>query len=348
MFNNIAKIQVNKDLSIAEAMRILNTYASEILLVVDNKQLIGTITDGDIRRGILANLSLDRPIKEIMNHNPSYLYEGAIHDDYVELINSKAIEQIPILNANNEVIDLINIKDLFHQPAISSSAVLMAGGLGTRLMPLTENIPKPLLKINGKPILQIIIENLRDQGINSFWICVNYKSEMIKEYFKDGSNFNVSIHYIEEAKQLGTIGALSLLDTNTITGPLIVMNGDLLTKVNFPNLIKYHNNNKSDLTVAVKEFYLQVPYGVINAEEHIVKGIDEKPSFRFLVNAGIYCIEPYIIQYIPKNQYYDLNSLINNIISHKKIVSSYPVFEYWKDIGQMEDFIDAQSEYRKP
>lgn len=220
----------------------------------------------------------------------------------------------------------------------------MAGGLGTRLRPLTQDIPKPLLKVGNKPILETIIKNFANHGFVNITISLNYKGEMIKDYFGDGSNFGVNIDYVEENMRLGTAGALSLIE-NKPNEAFFVMNADLLTDVNFSHLLDFHSFSNSDATMCVREYEYQVPYGVIEVEESNVTSIVEKPIQKFFVNAGIYVLSPKVFDYIPKNEFYDMPTLFNTFIEKEKRVISFPIHEYWLDIGRMSDFEQAQSEY---
>jgi NDP-sugar pyrophosphorylase family protein len=220
----------------------------------------------------------------------------------------------------------------------------MAGGLGTRLRPLTDDIPKPLLKVGNKPILETIIRNFAEHGFVNITISLNYKGDMIKDYFGDGSDFGVNIDYVEENKRLGTAGALSLLKENPHE-PFFVMNGDLLTDVNFSHLLDFHSFGNSTATMCVREYEYQVPYGVIQTKDSDITSIVEKPIQKFFVNAGIYVLSPSVFNDIPENEFFDMPTLFNILIEKQKKVSSFPIHEYWLDIGRMSDFEQAQSEY---
>jgi NDP-sugar pyrophosphorylase family protein len=220
----------------------------------------------------------------------------------------------------------------------------MVGGLGSRLWPLTENTPKPMLKVGDKPIVQTIIERFCEYGFVNIVMCVNYKSHIIQDYFGDGSEFGVNIEYIFEEERMGTAGALSLL-RSIPEGPFFVMNGDLLTNVNFEHLLTYHTESEAYATMCVREYDFQVPYGVVNIEGHNILSIEEKPVHRFFVSAGIYMLSPEAIRHIPENKFYDMPTLFEKLIEYKEKVVSFPIREYWLDIGRIEEYERANNEF---
>ena len=220
----------------------------------------------------------------------------------------------------------------------------MVGGLGSRLRPLTETTPKPMLKVGNKPILQTIVEKFAEYGFSDIIMCVNYKSNIIQDYFGDGSAFGVSIEYILEEQRMGTAGALSLL-TSSPHEPFFVMNGDLLTNVNFEHLLDYHINQHALATMCVREYDFQVPYGVVNVEGNLIRSIVEKPIHKFFVSAGIYMLSPEVIDYIPKNEFYDMPTLFEALMNKDQRTISFPIREYWLDIGRMEEYERANNEY---
>jgi len=236
------------------------------------------------------------------------------------------------------------IEELIKPKEKTNKVVLMVGGLGTRLRPLTENTPKPMLKVGNKPILQTIVEKFAEYGYTNIVMCVNYKSHIIQDYFEDGSKFGVSIKYILEEQRMGTAGALSLLKEKP-TESFFVMNGDLLTNVNFEHLDNYHILNHSMGTMCVREYDFQVPYGVVNIDGSRILSIEEKPTHKFFVSAGIYMLSPEVLDYIPQNQFYDMPTLFEKLISENKNVISFPLREYWLDIGRIEEYKKANEEY---
>ena len=342
---NIDGIKLNINSTIKEALKIIDSGAMRIALVVDsNNKLLGTLSDGDIRRGLLKNLSLDDTIEDLYFKNPTIASINDSNERIIQKAISKQVYQIPVVDDEGIVVDIVNLATLLNITKKRNRVILMAGGLGTRLRPLTQDIPKPLLKVGNKPILETIIKNFANHGFVNITISLNYKGEMIKDYFGDGSNFGVNIDYVEENMRLGTAGALSLIE-NKPNEAFFVMNADLLTDVNFSHLLDFHSFSNSDATMCVREYEYQVPYGVIEVEESNVTSIVEKPIQKFFVNAGIYVLSPKVFDYIPKNEIYDMPTLFNTFIEKEKRVISFPIHEYWLDIGRMSDFEQAQSEY---
>lgn len=341
----INKIKLTPDSTIKEALKIIDSGAIQIAIVVDKEdKLLGTITDGDIRRGILNNLSLDDSIKTLIFKNPTTAKISDTKEDILKKALAKKLHQIPIVDDLNRVISIKEIGELVRPQTKSNKVLLMVGGLGTRLRPLTENTPKPMLKVGNRPILQTIVEKFAEYGFINITMCVNYKSQIIKDFFGDGSQFGVNIEYILEEERMGTAGALSLLDS-TPSEPFFVMNGDLLTNVNFENLHDYHLNNKSIATMCVREYDFQVPYGVVNLDDNKIMSIEEKPVHKFFVSAGIYMLSPQALKYIPENKFYDMPTLFEKLIQMNEKIVSFPLREYWLDIGRIEEFEKANNEY---
>ena len=342
---SIDGIKLNINSTIKEALKIIDSGAIRIALDVDSdNKLLGTLSDGDIRRGLLKNLSLNDTIEDLYSKSPTIASVNDSNERIIQKAISKQVYQIPVVDDEGIVVDIVNLATLLNITKKRNRVILMAGGLGTRLRPLTQDIPKPLLKVGNKPILETIIKNFANHGFVNITISLNYKGEMIKDYFGDGSNFGVNIDYVEENMRLGTAGALSLIE-NKPNEAFFVMNADLLTDVNFSHLLDFHSFSNSDATMCVREYEYQVPYGVIEVEESNVTSIVEKPIQKFFVNAGIYVLSPKVFDYIPKNEFYDMPTLFNTFIEKEKRVISFPIHEYWLDIGRMSDFEQAQSEY---
>lgn len=327
--------------TILEAIKALDRTAMKIVLVVDSEgRLKGTITDGDVRRGILRNVALTDSVSRIMNEHPLTGRTDQSSETILELMKARQLYQIPVLDSAGHLVRLEVLDELLKGQKRENPVVLMAGGKGTRLYPLTESCPKPLLKVGDKPILERILEDFVTQGFHEFFIAVNYKAQMIVDYFGDGSKWGVNIRYLHEDQELGTAGALSLLPERP-SKPLILMNGDLLTEINFHRLLEFHDENNSDATMCIRQYEFQVPYGVVDVEDHALKGLDEKPVHRFFVNAGIYTLEPWVLDRIPKNQRCDITDLFRNLLKEKHRASVFPIREYWRDIGQLDDFEQA-------
>jgi len=344
---NIDKIKVTPSSSIKEALKIIDTGAIKIALVVDNEdKLVGTLTDGDIRRALLNGKTLEDTIENVYFKNPTTITKMTPKEEIISICTSKKMHQIPVLDEQKRVLDILMLDELLKPKIYSNRVILMLGGLGTRLRPLTENTPKPMLEIGGKPIVETIINRFKAQGFKNFVFCVNYKAEIIKKYFKDGKDFGINIEYVHENQRMGTAGALSLLQKKP-NEPFFVMNGDLLTTVNFAYMLEYHLENRATATMGVREYEYQVPFGVVNSIGNEIQSIEEKPTYKFFVSAGIYILEPMALEYIPKDKFYDMPTLFEEIIKDKKSAISFPIKEYWCDIGRLEELQNAQEEYKR-
>jgi dTDP-glucose pyrophosphorylase/CBS domain-containing protein len=341
------KILLEPTSTIKEALQVIDSGAMRIGLVIDSdEKLIGTLTDGDIRRGLLNNLKLSDSIESIIFRTPTVCNISDNREDILQIALAKDIYQIPILDNSGRLIGIEEIDLLLKSEKKTNRVVLMVGGLGTRLRPLTDHTPKPMLKVGDKPILETIILNFKKYGFTNILLSVSYKSEIIERYFGDGSNFGVNIEYIHEDKRLGTAGALSLM-RDKLTEPFFVMNGDLLTNLNFEYMMKYHIDNDSMGTMGVREYDFRIPYGVVNVEEKNILSIEEKPIHRFFVSGGIYILDIQVLEFIPNNEYYDMPTLFEKIIEKKMRAISFPIREYWLDIGRLEEFKKANDEYHE-
>lgn len=340
------KIVILKHTTLFETMELINKTALQFAVVIDEKNcLLGTVTDGDIRRGILRGEGLDVPISTIMNTTPITAKSNLSISKYKQLMKLKKLKQLPIVNELNQVVDVLFI-DTLQLATNKNQVVLMLGGLGTRLRPLTNDIPKPMLKVGNKPIVETIIDGFKQYGYTNFIFSVNYKKEVIQNYFQTGEAFGVQIDYVEEEKRMGTAGALSLIE-NRPTDSFFVMNGDLLTQVNFDQLMQFHVEQGALATMCVREYEYQVPYGVIETNGTDLIGIKEKPVHRSFVNAGIYVLSPEVFDYIPQDTFYDMPTLFEALIADGKKTSVFPIHEYWLDIGQVDDFQRANEQYKE-
>ena len=344
---NIENIKLRQNATIKEALGIIDSGAMQIALVVDdNDKLLGTLTDGDIRRGILRGLDLDSSIETIVFKEPAIAKISSTKEEILKIALSKKLHQIPIVDDNGIVLDLKEIEELVEPKSKTNRVVLMVGGLGTRLRPLTQDTPKPMLKVGNKPILQTIVEKFAEYGFVNITMCVNFNASIIRDYFGDGKEFGVNIDYVLEEKRMGTAGALSLLKERP-SQPFFVMNGDLLTNVNFEHIFNYHILNKATATMCVREYDYEVPYGVVKMNDNKIIEIAEKPVQKFFVSAGIYMLSPEILDLIPKNEFYDMPALFEKLIKLSKNVISFPIREYWLDIGRMEEYQRANEEYKE-
>ncbi|UED80929.1 nucleotidyltransferase family protein [Lysinibacillus sp. CD3-6] len=340
------KTLVNQNHTLLDTMKIIDDSSLQFAVVVDEEQhLLGTVTDGDIRRGILRGEGLDVTITSIMNPNPISARSGQKYHKYKQIMKSKMLKQLPIVDDNNKIINIL-FADNIETSINKNTVILMLGGLGTRLRPLTNDTPKPMLRVGNKPILETIIEGFKQYGYTNFIFSVNYKKEVIQDYFQNGQAFDVTIEYIEEDKKMGTAGALSLLK-NRPTKPFFVMNGDLLTQINFDQLMQFHMEHESVATMCVREYEYQIPYGVIETDGTDLVTIKEKPIHRSFVNAGIYVLNPDVIDYIPQDKFYDMPSLFEKLIEKNSKTSVFPIREYWLDIGQIDDFNKANNEFKE-
>lgn len=340
MSHNWHNILVSPQNSIHFVLGIIDQEALKLAIVVDeNKHLLGTVSDGDVRRAILNNISLETPISEIMHLEPTTADVSSTRSFLLNLMESKQLDAIPILS-NRLVVGLETLHGLLHKPQYLNPVFLMAGGFGSRLKPLTDSCPKPLLKIGSRPILETVILQFIRAGFTQFYISTHYLPEMIHAAFGDGSKWGVDITYIHEDKPLGTGGALGLLPDGLPELPVIVMNGDVLTKIDFEALLAFHNAQESRATMCVREFEYQVPFGVVESEGYKIIGLVEKPTYRYRVNAGIYVINKDIISNVNHNEYLDMPTLFESLIDHEAHV--YPFHEYWLDIGRIDDFKRAQ------
>lgn len=342
---NIQNIKLKPTATIKEALAIIDSGAMQIALIVDaSDKLLGTLTDGDIRRGLLKGLDLNSSIESVIFKTPTVAKISDTKEEILKVALAKKLHQIPIVDEGGKIIGIKEIDELIKPKNKTNKVVLMVGGLGTRLKPLTDNIPKPMLKVGDKPILQTIVEKFVEYGYTNIVMCVNYKSHVIQEYFGDGSKFGATIEYIFEEQRMGTAGALSLL-RNKPTEPFFVMNGDLLTNVNFEHLHDYHVANSSIATMCVREYDFQVPYGVVNIENGKILSIEEKPTHKFFVSAGIYMLSTEVLNFIPENKFYDMPTLFEKLISKNQNTVSFLIREYWLDIGRLEEYDRANSEY---
>ena len=343
--NKYRKILLNPTSTIKQALQIIDGGAIQIALVVDkDEKLLGTVTDGDIRRGLLNNLSLTDSIETIIFKTPTICSIEDTKEKILEIALAKKLHQIPIVDKDGRLIGIKEIDELLKPEYKSNRVVLMVGGLGTRLRPLTDHTPKPMLKVGNKPILETIILNFKKYGFVNIILCVSYKSEIIEEYFKDGSEFGVNIEYVHENKRMGTAGALSLVKEK-LNESFFVMNGDLLTNINFENMMEYHLSNNSVATMGVREYDFQVPYGVVKTDGINIVSIEEKPVHQFFVSGGVYVLNSAVLEYIPEDEFYDMPTLFEKLIEEKEKSISFPIHEYWLDIGRIDEYEKANREF---
>ncbi len=347
MYSDLATLCIKRDSSLQDAMAMLDRSRIGIVLVVDDDwRLLGTITDGDCRRAMLDRVNLDQLISVLLARKATTAYATPItapmnapSGTYLQLLKQHKILHLPLLDGEQRVAGLVTVDD-FVPNNIPLKAVVMAGGQGTRLNPLTEDMPKPMLPVGDRPIMEIIIQQLRDAGIKQVKVTTHHKPEKITDYFGDGSDFGVELSYVTEDRPLGTVGGLGLLETPQET--TLVINGDILTQVDFRAMLAYHKEHGAELTVGVRHYDIKVPYGVVECDGPVVRRLSEKPVLGLFVNAGIYLLEPAVYRFIPNGQRFDMTDLIQRLIEEGRPVVSFPVREYWLDIGQAADYEQAQ------
>ncbi|MBW4081654.1 nucleotidyltransferase family protein [Paenibacillus sp. S150] len=342
---NVQHLLLSPESKIIEALEAIDRGAVQIVLIVDrNNRLLGTVTDGDIRRGILSGIKLEQEVRLVMNSHPYTASQDESRETILTKMKISSLRQIPVINDEGIIVGLELFNELLENRKRDNWIILMAGGLGTRLGELTKDTPKPLLKVGSKPILEVIMENFISSGFYRFYISVNYRADMIMDYFGDGAKWGVEIRYINENKRMGTAGALSLM-SELPDQPFFVMNGDLLTKINFQHALQFHLENDSMATMCVREYEYQVPYGVVKVDRNQLCSIEEKPIYRYFVSGGIYILNPDVLSYVPKDTFYDMPTLFDAIMADKQTTCAFPIHEYWLDIGRIDDFNKANGEY---
>lgn len=333
--------------TVRETIAAISANSYQIALVVDSADhLLGTVTDGDIRRAILRGTGLDSLVDEVMNPAPKVARVGDSAEDIVAQMSQYTIRHVPVLDATGRVTGVFTIDDLRHPPEASTPVVLMAGGRGQRLYPLTKDVPKPMLPIGGVPLLEIILRNLKAQGFVNVYISVNYLAEVITDHVGDGSKFGLKVEYVHEDKPLGTAGALAAL-AGVVAEPFIVMNSDLLTQVNLREMLSFHSKHGAKGTIGVREHLFEIPYGVVNLRGSVVESMVEKPLHRSLVNAGIYALDPTALSLLIPGEYTDMPTLLALLMSEGHDVAAFPIHESWLDVGRPEDLSLAQRDSGK-
>ena len=352
MNREIDQLLVRRTDPLLRAIQRIDKGGCGIAVVVDEqRRLISTITDGDVRRAILANRSLETSVAEFLewgrttlaHREPYAARAGTDQQELLRLMTAWSIRQLPLLDEGDAVVDLALLDELVPVPPETGlQAVVMAGGFGTRLLPLTQDLPKPMLPVGGRPVLEHIIAQLQQAGIRNVNVSTHYHPEKIIDHFGDGEAFGVKLKYVNEAQPLGTGGALGLLSRPSETQ--LVINGDILTQVDFGAMLSFHRAHTADMTVAVRRHEVQIPYGVIECDGTRVTRLAEKPMVPFLVNAGVYLLEPSVYEYITSGERFNMTDLIDWLLGAGRTVISFPIHEYWTDIGQHDDYERAQAD----
>ena len=335
-------ILLNVAASIREAMRAieLGTLRTVFVLSEQNK-LIGSISDGDIRRGLLKDLNMSDSVLNIMNKNPIFLLDTSSKEDRIKLIKKLDLTCLPIISKNQEIIDVVTLRSLLKYEKRDNPVFIMAGGFGTRLKPLTNNCPKPMLPVGSKPILEHLINRLSTQGFYKLFISTHFLPQIIRDYFKSGKDWDVEITYVHEDIPLGTAGALSLLK-NPSELPLVMINGDVLTDIDFTRMIDFHTQNSFDCTICLRELEHQISFGVVDTSGTKVLGMREKPTYSYDINTGIYVLSKRLVTTVPKNQVIDMPTHIEDRVLAGDQVGAMRHSGYWLDIGSMTDYHKAQ------
>ncbi|MDO4674479.1 nucleotidyltransferase family protein [Campylobacter sp.] len=341
---DIARLKLSPSASIKEALEIVGLERVRMAIIVDSRdKFLGILSDSNIRKALAAGASLQDPIKNIYTKNPITIKENTSRAEILKLSSKWDIYDFPVLNERGQILHILSISSLLSR--LPNHVVIMAGGLGSRLKELTKDTPKPMLKVGKKPILESITQRLSAQNFENFIFCVNYKRQVIEDYFGDGRDFGLKISYIKERKKLGTAGALSLIK-QPFKHSFVVMNGDILTELDFNALLKAHQKSKALMSVCVREFSYQIPYGVITQKRGFITHIKEKPLQKFLVSAGIYVCEPQILGLLEKNAPLDMPQLIERAMQVGR-VNSFLLEDYWIDIGRFEEFKRANDEFKE-
>jgi dTDP-glucose pyrophosphorylase len=336
---------IGPEATIADALRAIEAAASKIALVVDGeRRLLGTVTDGDIRRGILRGVALDQAVETVMNRQPVTAAAGQERESLLAIMTRGGFRSLPLLDPAGRVQDVEFLDHLLEVERRDNPVVLMAGGFGKRLRPLTADAAKPMIQVGDKPIRETIVRSFANHGFHRFHISVHYRAEDIIAHFGDGSALGVEIDYVQEESPMGTAGALRLLPQRPEM-PFIVMNADILTKVNFVQLLDFHREHEAAATMCVRDYDMQVPYGVVKVEGHRFAGITEKPIQRFFVNAGIYVLEPEALDRLPSEGPLDMPQLFEGLEQGGRPVAVFPIREYWLDIGRQDDLRQAHSDF---
>ena len=319
------------------------------MLLDGQRRLLGTVTDGDIRRAILAGIDLEQPVKVLLEQprpvvhaTPLTAQVGTSASRLLQMMNEAEVRHMPLVNESGQVEDVVVLSDLVRDYELPLTAVVMAGGFGTRLRPLTDDLPKPMLPLGDRPLLEHIVDQLRTAGVRKVNITTHYKGHLIERHFGDGGKFGLDIRYVNEQTPLGTAGALHLVETSD--EPVLVINGDIVTRVDLRAILDFHTEHSADMPVVVRQEEIQIPYGVIDIDGIQVVSIDEKPTKQYLINAGIYLLNPDICRNVPSGRHYDMTDLIGELTADGRRVIAFPVQEYWLDVGQQDDYSRAQAD----
>ncbi len=336
---------IGPETSLRDALATIDQGGCQIALVVDpQRRLLGTLSDGDARRGLLKGLALNDLASAAMHRTPTCARPGQDRPSILATMRQLGLHQIPVLDVAGVVVGLETVDDYLATPERPHSVVIMAGGLGRRLQELTRDTPKPMLRVGSRPLLETIVRALAEQGFRRFYFAVNYKAELIEEHFGDGAKLGVQIEYLREKQRLGTAGALSLLP-HAPTQPVVVTNADLLTKEDLGRMVERHEESGADATMAVRDYEMQVPFGVVRERDGAIESIEEKPVQRFIVSAGMYVLSPSALACVPREQYLDMPALFETLVARGLRSRCHHTDGYWLDIGRLSDYERAKLDF---
>lgn len=344
--NHFSRHLINKNASIREALKSLDALASDAILFVieDKNKILGSLTDGDLRRGFIRGLGFENHLSQFVQPNPKYIQQGKYNLKEIIALRDRYFTIFPVVNAQMQIINVVNFR---HQKSyLPVDALIMAGGRGERLKPLTDKTPKPLLKVGDKPIIEHNIDRLNTYGIDDIWISVRYLGQHLVDYFHNGSDKGMRINYVWEENALGTAGALALVD-GFIHDHVLMMNSDLLTNIDFEDLFLFFEEEEADFVVVCIPYQVDIPYAVMETQNKVVTGFKEKPTYTHFSNAGIYLMKKEVVEKVPKNQTYNATDLMEQLIKDGKKVVAYTLVGYWLDIGKNEDFQKAQQDIKQ-
>lgn len=342
---NYRKHLIRSDCSIKDALYLLNELSTDAIafIVDDTDKLIGSLTDGDVRRGLLKGISINDSVISVIQPQPRFIRKG--EQDIQKVIGYREgnFRILPIIDAEDKIVNVINFREI--RSYLPIDAVIMAGGKGQRLQPLTNTIPKPLLKVGDKPIMEHNIDRLASFGIDEFWVSVKYLGEQIEKYFGNGDNKNIHINYVWEGEPMGTIGAVSKIK-NFQHQYVLITNSDLLTNLDYEHFFLDFIKQDADLSIVTIPYKVSIPYAVLETSNGHVVNFKEKPTYTYYSNGGIYLMKKEALTYLPENKFFNATDLIEKLIEHNKKVVSYPLLGYWLDIGKHEDFQKAQEDIK--
>lgn len=340
------KAYISRAATLSDTLENLNRTGFKTALVVDeDEKLIGIVADMDIRKALLRNTPLKTPVFEFMNPNPVVGYPHMSHPALLELLMKKGIDTLPVVDEERRVVNFIRTRDFVPSPPQQESPiVIMAGGYGKRLWPLTLDTPKPLLNVADRPILSHMFDLLKRQGFGQVNLAVHYKTEMFESFLQENTPCGLNVDLLVEDSPLGTAGSLKTLQEQNIKEPIFVINGDILTEVDFSKMKEWHVNHGNALTIGTHHYQVKVQFGVVYTKGQELLGIDEKPVYSYNINAGIYLLEPEVLDYIPGNSHMDMTQLIEILIAHNQRVGAFPISEPWVDIGDMATYQNIKPE----